>query len=216
MVVEAYALFIHVDEIVKVALTIVFIIHCLKFKGKHAALAYFLVGGCYGFILENSGWVLGYFFESDYILQIEPFAPFVNVLGWTAVFYFSDSIAREIVKRIPKLKSSPFLIALIVTFIAISFDLQIDPTATALGMWEWNESLTLRFLGVPVINWVAWFWAVFPFAYFLHLLEKKKEISDDKKLIRLITSIPFMLIIEFVGVVGTMFIVYPGDLLFFW
>jgi uncharacterized membrane protein len=206
----------HADEIIKAALTSIFVIHCLRFKGKHAALAYFLVGGCYGFILENSGWVLGYFSHSGYMLQIEPLAPFVAVLGWTTVFYVSDLIAREIAKKIPKLKSSPFLMALIVASIAVSFDLQVDPTATALRMWEWNESLTLRFLGVPVINWVAWFWAVFPFAYFLHLLEKKREISDDMKLKWFIISVPCMLIIEFVGVVGTMFIVYPGDLLLPW
>jgi hypothetical protein len=53
---------------------------------------------------------------------------------------------------------------LVATGVCLSLDLQLDPVATAAGWWHWDRDLLLSqtFLGVPAVNFIAWFSALAP------------------------------------------------------
>lgn len=200
-------------EISNLVIFIIFVAHCMKFRGKYDLARYFLIGALYGMILENSGVILGYYSEPGYMLYL-PFSlvPLATMLGWTVVFYFSDHLSREI-SKLARLTQSVFTKAIMTTLIALSLDIQLDPVATAMGWWVWNPVLKDTFLGVPIINFVAWFYAVLPFALFIYLIESQTHWTERRKLIALVAAIPIMCVIEAVGVISTMTILSPAGLL---
>ncbi len=164
-------------EYSSLANTLVLGLHAWR-RSRALAILFFAPVAVYGVILENGGILLGYFSEAGYRLYLSPFpAPLATMAGWITVFYLVMSATWEFQRCIPWLSRSAFGSALVATACALCLDLQLDPLATVVGFWHWNDLLTFSLLGVPVQNFVAWASAVFPFSFLLFRLQIKRSIQ---------------------------------------
>lgn len=150
--------------------------HCAKTRPRGDLVLFFGVGMLLGLILENGGIVMGFFREEGYLLHPPGLpGPLATGMGWTAVFYASMHVAErllfvrprpsaeEITPR-PLRERSVWWGAALATAVGCTFDLLLDPTATASGAWTWDTGLASSpmFLGVPLINFIAWLGALGP------------------------------------------------------
>ncbi len=184
---------------------VLFFIHSISYESLDTTAAIFLIGLLYGIILENGGIVLGFFRETGFHIYISFLpAPLFTSLGWCNVFYICRFCAHLISgrktsdERMPQERGSlmsrdVLSFALIVTISALFLDIQLDPFATHHRLWVWNEELNPFFGGVPFINFSAWLSAVFPFAFAFRSLERRKNDSGKLFSIKLLISLPLVL-----------------------
>ena len=178
----------------------IFIIHAWRTQGFQAVVTFFGVCLLYGLILENSGIIFGYFGESHYRYYLGvnsslylP-APVATVLGWSIIFYVSVWMARAIAQRFTSLSKSTLRMAFFTSLFATSLDFQIDPMASLAGtLWIWDPRLPAWFLGVPFINFAAWFVAFFPFCIVYYHYSKQESLSPLQKNLRIFLWIPWLL-----------------------
>ena len=170
----------------------VFMVHVVLRRGWHALALFFGVTFIYGLILENTGIIMGYFFEPSFLLYLGPLpAPFCTMLGWCVVFYVTIAAVEQLAEWIPWLAAKAWRKALATTALALSMDAQLDPLASMSGVfWSWNELLSPEILGVPVINYAAWFGAFLPFSYFFFSLQDRKDLSPRQRSWELSLRIP--------------------------
>lgn len=188
--------------------TLLIALHCYLFQGWRKFLLFFGVALIYGMILESSGVAMGFFSEDHYHLYVPGFsAPAATMFGWSAVFYPCVFLLDGLRRGMPLIGNRSFLWqGLLVALIAIFFDALIDPFATDFGLWTWNRAYngenSLYWFGVPLVNYVSWFTAVFVFGAVYYYFEmKKKEWDQLKRSAAMLCSLPFILlaagIIEF-------------------
>ena len=155
----------------------VFLLHTGLKKGWAGIVLFWLVAMLYGIVLENGGIILGFFFEGNfthYVYRLP--APICTMFGWVLVMYVCTAIAEEFAALLPHVPWTPFRLAVVTTAAALAFDLQLDPMASLSGIWwRWNDALPPRWFGVPMINYVAWFSAVLPFAYWYFRVQARPE-----------------------------------------
>jgi len=138
--------------------------HCYRVYGRLQTLKFFGVGIVYGSMLENTGIFMDCFWENGYQWYLPWLrAPLATMLGWSAAFYASTCAANTIVRT----KQRWWLRGLVATAVSLGLDGQLDPVATANGWWEWHPTLNDWFYGVPLLNYVAWFFACVVF-YMTH------------------------------------------------
>ena len=156
-----------------------FVAHVVLTRGWHGFVMFFGVTFIYGLVLENTGIIMGFFFEPSFRLYLGPLpAPLCTMLGWSLVFYITVAVVEQLADWIPWLKVSPLRRALVTTALALSMDAQLDPLASMSGVfWQWNETLPALLLGVPVLNYAAWFGAFLPFSYFVFSLSDRKDLT---------------------------------------
>lgn len=159
----------------------------------------------FGMILENGGIMMGFFREEGYLLYVPGLpAPIATMLGWVNVLY-CGYFAVE--KLLPEMR--PVLRSLVCTGIALSMDISFDPVATRLSWWVWNHDLTLSIWGVPVVNYVAWFWALFPYVWCYYRVRLYGRRGEWRKVALFSALIPVILVVELGGVVVSLYVL--GD-----
>jgi hypothetical protein len=153
--------------------------HATRAGRGHLAL-FFGTGLLYGALLENGGIVLGFFHEANLTLTLVPplVAPVSTMIGWCIVLYMATFVVWKLRTWIPLLRESNALSAVLVAGAATLLDLQADPLATAAGCWVWDSTLPPFFLGVPLMNFVAWMCALWPFAWLMFRWQGLARISD--------------------------------------
>ena len=157
--------------------TVILMIHA-RHWGRERIFFFLGPAHLYGLLLENGGIILGYFTEMHYNLYAGPLpAPLATMSGWVTVFYIVTWVTWEIQHHFPQLCSKPWLGGIVAVLAALCFDFQIDPIATAVGFWKWHPSLDGGWLGVPILNYVAWSAAVFPFAWLLFRRENHHALA---------------------------------------
>lgn len=204
----------HVDtlitmyEISGVAWTLLLAAHCLAFGGWRKLVLFFGVAFFYGMILESGGVTMGYFSEDYYHLYLPGFsAPAATMFGWSTVFYPCVFILDGLRRGFPAVGGRSFAWqGLFVAIIALCLDAVIDPFATAFGLWKWNAAFmpetSVFIFGVPLLNFVSWFSAVFSFGivYYFYKL-KRPGWSVLKRAAIMLASLPLVLavaaVIEF-------------------
>ena len=155
----------------------------------------------YGLLLENGGIMLGYFAELDYRYYLGPLpAPLATVSGWVTVYAIVLWVLLTLRDANNWLRRQPLALALLGTLSAVLLDLQIDPLATAVGFWRWNKLLPTGPMGVPWLNFAAWFCAVFPFSAFVvfrldRFALQSHEISSTSHRRWLLLQVPMMLVV---------------------
>lgn len=156
--------------------------HLWAHDRSHVAL-FFGVGLAYGMVLENGGIVLGFFHETNLTdTLVRPFvAPVATMIGWSVVLAMAGFITWELRERLPWLRRSALLSALLLGAFATFLDLQIDPLATAVGCWVWHESLPGWFHGVPLVNFLAWMCALVPFGYVMFRVQERRGIGEGAR-----------------------------------
>ncbi|MCC6159135.1 MAG: FAD-binding oxidoreductase [Deltaproteobacteria bacterium] len=189
-----------------------FIVHVGVKKRAAGLVTFFVVCWVYGTILENGGIVMGYFFEPGYRFYLGRLpAPFATMMGWCLAFYACIWIAEFWRERFPALKGSVIGSALLITTLAISLDLQLDPLASLSGVfWRWNEHLPPWFLSVPFVNYVAWFCAFLPFAYAYFLILNRTDLNASMKNWNLLKLVPNVCVIAALMFFGIMAVAEGG------
>lgn len=159
----------------------------------------------FGMILENGGIFMGFFREEGYLLSV-PFlpAPMATMVGWTSVLYCGFYAVERVLPG-----TRPLLRGLSCALIGLALDLAFDPVATRMNWWVWNHELSLSIWGVPVVNYVAWFWALFPYAWCYYAVRGLKGMSETGRILRLILAMPALLVLELCGVVLSLLVL--GD-----
>jgi len=173
--------------------------HCTYKRGLSGVVLFYGIGFLYGLILENSGIILGYFGESQYryylgCCGVTLPAPLATQVGWCIMFYVAIANAEFFESKIEWLRDRPLRMALLATAIGITLDLQIDPLASLSGLWwKWNPALPAVWLGVPLLNYVAWFAAFMPFSYAYFYYRRQPQLSPWARNRRLLVILPWLL-----------------------
>jgi uncharacterized membrane protein len=182
-------------EIARLVLSVLLAVHCWFATSRATFVKFFVVALLYGAILENGGILGGFFSEPGYLLYIPHLpAPLVNIVGWSVGLYISVYVWQRIFERFEFRRFKTAIFAAGVTAVAVSQDLQIDPFATHSHWWVWHESLPGAFLGVPLLNFLAWIAAVFPFAWLYYHIETRAGMTESRRIVRLFLSIPIVLV----------------------
>lgn len=189
----------------------VFMLHILYHGGVNRFVTFFLVAWFYGLLLENSGIILGYFYEPDYLFYLGRLpAPFATMMGWCLVFYCCIWITNYFRSHSPRLRQSVFASALFTTLIALSLDAQIDPLASLSHyFWQWNELLPDWWLNVPFCNYAAWFGAFMAFSLIYFGLFDRDDLNVWQKNTKLFIYTPMICILA--GVLwAVLMVIYEG------
>ncbi|MCE5273828.1 MAG: hypothetical protein LLG43_01715 [Deltaproteobacteria bacterium] len=150
----------------------------------------------FGMILENGGIAMGFFREDGYLLYVSGLmAPVATMLGWTSVLYCCFFAVERVLPEM-----SPLLEGLVCAGIGLTMDLPFEPVATRLSWWVWNDALTVSVWGVPVINFVAWFWALFPYAGCYYGVRRWTGMGEGKRIALFSVLVPMILVVELAGV----------------
>lgn len=159
----------------------------------------------FGVILENGGILLGFFSEPGYMLYMPGLpAPLATALGWVNVFYCAFFAVERILPHMSAVAKG-----LVCALMGFSIDIAFDPVATRLGWWVWEASLTLKIWDVPAINYIAWFWALFPYGAAYYRVRQDEHKGQGRKMLFLVGCFPVILGIELLGVIATLSLV--GD-----
>lgn len=196
--------------------------HCWHMRGRWDTLKIFGIGMFYGLVLENGGPMEfpdlgfeGYFWEDNYNLYLFEFfghghrfsaVPIATHLGWSMVFYTAVLFWEQICKAWPKLKEHVFLSAFVITLSGLLFDLPFDILATRFHWWVWNERFLNVWFGVPLVNYLAWFWAVGTFGWFWVWFHNKEGWDDKKIAFYLFLCMPWFWVIDGIGFNTTKFL----------
>jgi hypothetical protein len=219
-----------VYEFSAIALSIVTAIHCYTKRGKWDTIRIFGVGMLYGLVLENGGPMHlpafgfnGYFYEENYKLYLFEFfghgkrlslVPLCTHTGWPVVFYTAVLFWERIGSAFPSVRGRVWLSSLIITFSGLLFDLNFDIQATRFNWWVWHERYLPLWFGVPLINYIAWFWAVVVFGWVWVWLRNKPHLTERQFTLYLLASLPLLWLIALIGVTATQWLVDAGGLLY--
>ncbi|MGB3999486.1 MAG: hypothetical protein WBM23_06300 [Desulfomonilia bacterium] len=164
----------------------------------------------FGAILENGGIVLRFFSEPGYLLYFPGLpAPVATTLGWVNVLYCAFFAVEKLLPPMPAVAKG-----LICALIGLSLDIPFDPVATRLGWWVWDPSLSAKIWDVPMVNFIAWFWALFPYGTAYYWVRQWKNYGDGRKVLLLVGSFPVILMVEFLGVVASLSLAGDRESLF--
>ncbi|MFX0098828.1 MAG: hypothetical protein ACFFCS_04545 [Candidatus Hodarchaeota archaeon] len=204
-----------VYELFAIAISLITMLHCYKKRGKWDTIKIYVIGMLYGLVLENGGpmeipflGLTGYFWEENFQIYLFEFfgygyrvslVPMATHLGWPMVFYLAVVFWEQIYKAFPKIKQRIIISGLIMTSSGLLFDLAVDVIAARFNWWVWNDNLLPIWFGVPLINYLAWFWAVMMFGWFWAWFHNKPD-WDDKKITKwLAICVPTMWLLDTVG-----------------
>lgn len=150
----------------------------------------------FGMILENGGIILGFFSEPGYLFYLPGLpAPLATMLGWVNVLYCAFFAVEKLLPPMPVLAKG-----LVCAAVGLSMDLPFDPVATKLGWWVWDPALRVKVWGVPAINYIAWFWALFPYGAAYYWARQWNSWEEGKKVGLFLGSFPLILVVELLGV----------------
>ena len=156
------------------------------------------LGGIFSF--APGGKLLGtYWFTKGVLWFIE--TPMFACLGWFVIAYSCVWIAGIV---FPKL--GLWGRATVGGLIAMGLDLWTDPVCTSpeIMNWVWAKGDFVLFLGIPIYNFIAWFFLIFLFAILWEKLPELKERYDKNSSMIMFLSIccfsPFIIAIFIFGV----------------
>jgi uncharacterized membrane protein len=168
----------------------------LKREKKGTFAAFFGVALVYGFILENSGIISGFFEEKGFHVYLGPLpAPLATTIGWCFILFCCVWTAKRLDggAAAASPKTSALRMALLTTAIAVSLDLQIDALASLPDVfWKWNALLPPVWFGVPFCNFAAWFGAIFVFAHLYFVQSARPGLTEERRNFKLLIAVPAM------------------------
>ena len=190
----------HIYEASALIQFVILVIHGRTWLRAHDWIWVFGVTLLFGMILENGGIIMGVFTEPRYLLYVPMLpAPLATALGWVNVMYCAFFSIEKLLPQMGSIQKG-----LVCAFIGLSLDLPFDPVATRLGWWVWDPSLQSKLWDVPVINFIAWFWALFPYGTAYYWVRQRKNYRERRKILLLVGSFPVILMVEFLGVLASL------------
>lgn len=161
-------------EIMSFIWNVLIILHIFYYRRLGGLMFFYGAALLYGMTLESNGVMLKMFFEYDYHIYLPLlYAPLATMLNWATVFYLCVSVLHGCQDALPAVRRLHwFWGALLIAVLGLMIDLSIDPVATNVTLWTWNSAFRSApgLLGVPLLNFVSWFFAVGTFgAFYLYL-----------------------------------------------
>jgi hypothetical protein len=207
-----------INEIVSLAWAGLIALHVFV-HGKRGGLARFYgLALLYGVLLESGGMIMGFFFEYDFHLRLPLFeAPLAPMLSWAGVFYSCAWVWNRALDAFLSARRRHWLWgAAAMGVLGLLFDAAIDPLATSLTIWTWNSRLRAGpgFLGVPLLNYVSWFIAVWTFgAFYLGLTRAGagSRFFGRRRAASLALFAPVMVIVTNLGVLAAVLLLEGWD-----
>ncbi len=171
---------LHLFELGGIAALILSVVHALRHWPRKEVLVFFTSCFLYALLFEDMNIQLsGDYAYNEHAWFILHNTMLVIVMGWCAIVY---CIVLTL-EGSPELKTAnPLEKGLVAGLLALTIDLGIDATAFAYGFWIWKKGY---FFGVPIVNFVGWFGAVFWFVFTTELLKKKSRKWDFRKQLRM-------------------------------
>lgn len=135
----------------------------LQRLGARRGLAILALLSVFGFAIEGTGvatgWPYGAFRYGD---ALGP--KLLGLVPWTLPFSWVPLVLAAVALASSGRKvRHPLVVAFIATAYLVAFDLVLDPAATRLGFWSWQDPAagarvieTLRFYDVPLSNFLGW------------------------------------------------------------
>ncbi len=161
------------------------ILHGGKVIGWKPSLKMVGAGIIIAYVLEEIGVHTGiiygrYYFTSMMGPKLDVI-PVALVCLWVLLLYIAFTMTNLILDGTPYLQKFSvgriFFGAVVGALLVTTFDLNADPFAAANGWWVWLDGGP--YFGVPIHNFVGWFFVAFV-SYFVHgfqLRKEKKEIN---------------------------------------
>lgn len=76
--------------------------------------------------------------------------------------------------------------AIMTGLLATFWDVLIDPLSVYEGDWVWTEQSWgpngIGWLGIPILNWLAWFWCMFAWSLHIYYIDSKEDWSETKSI----------------------------------
>jgi len=181
-------------ERMQIVWILLMVAHVWRCRGFQFLVTFFVVGLFYGLALENSGIIMGYFFEPNYTWYLGRLpAPISTMMGWCLIFYCCITLTEYFRERSPRLQNSPLWSGLFTTVLALSFDAQLDPLASLPNMyWQWNELLPTWWLNVPFCNYAAWFGAFLSFSWVYFAFRDRADLNWWQKNRQMFLYVPMI------------------------
>lgn len=195
---------LHVFEVLGFVALSMSIVHSLRVYGKEQTIIFFPSCFLYGLLLElpfssynQNAWI-----------KVGPYGSMLAVVaGWCVVNYALFFISR-------KINCSLSIIGrgVLSGLIGITIDLPLDPIAFAYGLWYWEPiffgyPIATTFYGVPVINFINWFYTISLFIMFQGYLERSVYTLKTKFLISIL-AIPLLAVAVLVISYTTVYVMF--------
>lgn len=171
---------LHLFELGGIAGLLLSIAHALRHWPRKEVMIFFTSCFLYALLFEDMNIQLsGDYAYNENAWFIIHNTMLVIVMGWCTIVY---CIVLTLEKS-PMLKTAnPLEKGLVAGLLALTIDLGIDATAFAYGFWIWKKG---SFFGVPIVNFVGWFGAVFWFVFTTEILRNKGMKWDFPKQLRM-------------------------------
>ncbi len=177
----------NMNIVITYSLAFLVAIHSFKFRGVYKTLLLFFGAVIAGGGLENGASLFGgYYYPGDTLTIFLSHCPLDVVMGWVVLIYCSSYMAHVLVgKGRGSLLTMGFgtapehgidkqfikltvLRAALAGAIAVNLDLLIDPVAVANSWWVWQVN-NVYIQGVPLANYIGWWFMIFTFVVFSEL-----------------------------------------------
>lgn len=194
------AIGVEMNIVITYSLAILVWIHGVKFRGVYKMLLLFCASIIIGGGMENINSIFGgYYYPGSVLTWYWGHCPFDIILGWFVIIYcvsyFSHILIGKGEGSYPMLGigttyekdiDKHFVVltvlrAALAGAIAVNLDMFIDPVAVENGWWIWTVP-SLYIQGVPIANYLGWFFLIFWALIFYDLIITYCTINDVSQL----------------------------------
>jgi len=190
---------VNMNIIITYSLAVLVTIHSYKFRGTYKTLLLFLGAVIIGGGIENANATFGgyHYPGSEFTLFLGE-CPFDVILGWFVIIYCSSYFSHIIIGKgrgsrpaigigtNPKngidrtFIKDTFLRAALAGYIAVNLDFLVDPVAVENKWWIWEVD-NIYIIGVPLGNYIGWFFLIFFTCFFYDYIITYCTINDFKQ-----------------------------------
>ena len=154
-----------------------FVIFHLAHRFKKYSILFILLSISISFVCELNGMYnfipIGSSYSYSNLLGTKLLGlPLGVILGWLITIYCSFSITNLLFDK------KTVYLAFFDALIATSLDLVIDPIMTSIGAWKW--STTNGYLGIPLSNYLLWFFIVLMTCSIFRLIISRKKMTENR------------------------------------
>lgn len=166
------------------------LIHSSLSLGNRKTIVFFIIALIVGLISELLAVKYGYLGRYYYNPGLRPFffgmVPVMSVFSWATIIYLSYTFSNFMLKagiKKPDLKGNKFhwfilivLLSSISGLVATNIDMILDPVVVAGQGWIWVDGGP--YYGIPINNFVGWFFVTFIATFLFRLYESVKPKTD--------------------------------------
>lgn len=165
---------------------IISLLHSVLCYDKKTTLIFFLITFVVSWSMESlsieTGFPFGNYYYTDKLLTKLGKVPIIIVFAYFSVGYLSWVLSHIICNRMTKNYSSKDIILIpgMAAFFMASWDLTFDPlSSTMMDLWVWQDGG--GYFGVPIQNFVGWYFCVLIIYILFFLYTRNKQYPSSYK-----------------------------------